>query len=82
MDKQGLTVSEVSAMALNFFVLDVLAVAEDNIGHGSTMDMMRRCFCSVLFDKNYAEVTEDDFQKLDDNLVQFVEDLPEAKAEG
>lgn len=74
-----MTVKEVTAVVLNCFILDVLAVAETNIGHGSTMDMMKRCFVSVLQSKEYADVTDEDLEGLDSILIDFAE---EHKAEG
>lgn len=76
-DKYQLTVGNVATVAVNIFMLDTLATAEDNIGPGPTIDMMKRCFCATLFDCNYDEVTEEDFEHLDERLRQFVEDYPE-----
>lgn len=69
-----LTVGDVANVAINIFVLETLATAEDNIGAGPTINMMIRCFCSTVFGKKYADVTEEDIQALDENLKRFAEE--------
>ena len=70
-EERKLTIKEVVDAAVNIFMSDCISIAEENWGENhSSIDMLKRVMVSALTGDEYAEITQEEIERIVDELKE------------